>query len=95
MLDINEDSGQVALSAAGLYERFLELVLPGGQALRVLGKDAVVRRDQVDDGSGQRPEIDRGDLRDLLLGSLPLPEGTVRWGAKMTGARRWAAVGTR
>ncbi|MFE2508411.1 FAD-dependent oxidoreductase [Streptomyces naganishii] len=85
MLDIHEDSGQEALRAAGLHERFLELVLPGGQATRVLDKDAVVHLEQDDDGTGGRPEIDRGDLRDLLLGSLP--EGTVRWGAKVTGAR--------
>ncbi|MFB7595315.1 FAD-dependent oxidoreductase [Streptomyces sp. NPDC056160] len=85
MLDIHEDSGQVALRAAGLYDRFRELVLPGGQATRVLDRHAVVRLDEPDDGSGGRPEIDRGDLRDLLLGSLP--EDTVRWGAKVTGAR--------
>ncbi|MEU6477493.1 NAD(P)/FAD-dependent oxidoreductase [Streptomyces sp. NPDC047017] len=85
MLDIHEESGQEALRAAGLHERFQELVLPGGQATRVLDRDAVVRMDEPDDGSGQRPEIDRGDLRDLLLGSLP--EGTVRWGAKVTAAR--------
>ncbi|MFF9408269.1 FAD-dependent oxidoreductase [Streptomyces anandii] len=85
MLDIHDDSGQEALRAAGLHERFLELVLPGGQATRVLGKDAVVHLEEDDDGTGGRPEIDRGDLRALLLGSLP--EGTVRWGAKVTGAR--------
>ncbi|MFE1751185.1 FAD-dependent oxidoreductase [Streptomyces anandii] len=85
MLDIHDDSGQEALRAAGLHERFLELVLSGGQATRVLDKDAVVHLEEDDDGTGGRPEIDRGDLRDLLLGSLP--EGTVRWGAKVTGAR--------
>ncbi|MYR57377.1 NAD(P)-binding protein, partial [Streptomyces sp. SID625] len=36
MLDIHEDSGQAALRAAGLHERFSELVLQGGQATRVL-----------------------------------------------------------
>ncbi|WP_037859191.1 FAD-dependent oxidoreductase [Streptomyces sp. NRRL S-340] len=85
MLDIHEDSGQAALRAAGLHERFRELVLPGGQATRVLDRHAVVLLDEPDDGTGGRPEIDRGDLRDLLLGSLP--GNTVRWGAKVTGAR--------
>jgi len=85
MLDIHDDSGQVALRAAGLYERFRALVHPGGEATRVLDKDAVVRREETDGDRGERPEIDRGDLRDLLLNSLP--EGTVRWGAKVTGAR--------
>ncbi|MCX5063399.1 MULTISPECIES: NAD(P)/FAD-dependent oxidoreductase [unclassified Streptomyces] len=85
MLDIHEGSGQVALRAAGLYEKFRALVHKGGEAMRILDKDAVVRMDEADGGDGGRPEIDRGDLRDLLLGSLP--EGTVRWGARVTGAR--------
>ncbi|OLZ74336.1 FAD-dependent oxidoreductase [Streptomyces sp. IMTB 2501] len=85
MLDIHDDSGQEALRAAGLYEEFLRRVHPGGQAMRVLDRHATVRLAEGDDGSGGRPEIDRGDLRALLLGSLP--EGTVRWGAKVTGAR--------
>ncbi|MEU9307360.1 NAD(P)/FAD-dependent oxidoreductase [Streptomyces sp. NPDC048256] len=85
MLDIHLDSGQEALRAAGLHEKFRMLVLPGGQATRVLDKDAVVRFEGADDGTGERPEVDRGALRDLLLNALP--EGTVRWGAKVTGAR--------
>ncbi|MEU4499245.1 FAD-dependent monooxygenase [Streptomyces sp. NBC_00210] len=85
MLDIHEESGQAALHAAGLHKEFLELVLPGGQAVRVLDKHATVHLDQPDEGDGTRPETDRGRLRDLLLDSLP--EGTVRWGAKATAIR--------
>ncbi|WP_329415819.1 FAD-dependent monooxygenase [Streptomyces sp. NBC_00704] len=85
MLDIHEDSGQLALRAAGLHEEFRKRIMPGGEAVRVLDKDAVVRHAEDDDGAGGRPEIDRGVLRDLLLGALP--GGTVRWGAKVTGAR--------
>uniref|UniRef100_A0AAU2W1S1 Flavin-dependent monooxygenase n=1 Tax=Streptomyces sp. NBC_00008 TaxID=2903610 RepID=A0AAU2W1S1_9ACTN len=84
MLDIHGDSGQAALRAAGLHERFREKVHPGGEAMRVLDKHARVLIEEADDGSGDRPEIDRGDLRDLLLDSLP--EGTVRWGSRITGA---------
>ncbi|MFF7474735.1 FAD-dependent monooxygenase [Streptomyces sp. NPDC008092] len=85
MLDIHDDSGQVALRAAGLHEAFLAHVHTGGQATRVLDRDARVVLDLPDDGAGGRPEIDRGELRRLLLGSLP--EGVIRWGAKVTGAR--------
>ncbi|MDO0924606.1 NAD(P)/FAD-dependent oxidoreductase [Streptomyces sp. TG1A-8] len=85
MLDIHDDSGQEALRAAGLHDAFLARVHPGGEARRILDQHGTVLREGLDDGTGTRPEIDRGDLRDLLLGSLP--EGTVRWGAKVTGAR--------
>ncbi|MFC8448904.1 FAD-dependent oxidoreductase [Kitasatospora sp. NPDC057223] len=85
MLDIHHDSGQVALKAAGLYEEFRALVHPGGEAMRILDRHGVVHREEADHGDGDRPEVDRGRLRDLLLGSLP--EGTVRWDAKITGAR--------
>ncbi|MGW6057057.1 FAD-dependent oxidoreductase [Streptomyces sp. NPDC055189] len=85
MLDIHEESGQAALRAADLYEEFRALIHPGGEAMRVLDKDAVVRMEEADDGDGGRPEVERGQLRDLLLGSLP--ESAVHWGAKVTGAR--------
>jgi 2-polyprenyl-6-methoxyphenol hydroxylase-like FAD-dependent oxidoreductase len=85
MLDIHEDSGQKALRAAGLYEEFRRIIHPGGQALRLLGPDGTVHVSEEDDATGGRPEVDRGELRDLLLGSLP--DGTVRWGRKVTGAR--------
>lgn len=85
MLDIHDDSGQEALRAAGLHEAFRARVHAGGEAMRVLDRHATVRLAADDDGSGGRPEIDRGALRELLLGSLP--EGTIRWGAKVTGAR--------
>ncbi|MER6472301.1 FAD-dependent oxidoreductase [Streptomyces collinus] len=85
MLDIHDDSGQEALRAAGLHARFLTRTHRGGQAVRVLDRHGAVRLDEPDDGTGDRPEINRGDLRDLLLGSLP--QGTVRWGVKVTGAR--------
>ncbi|ANN17734.1 FAD-dependent oxidoreductase [Amycolatopsis orientalis] len=84
MLDIHEDTGQEALRAAGLHDRFRALVHPGGEALRILDRHAVVHLDETDDGDGGRPEVARGDLRDLLLGSLPAD--TVRWGTKITAA---------
>lgn len=83
MLDIHEESGQAALRAAGLLEEFRGLVHPGGEETRVLDPDGTVRHKDVE-ASG-RPEVDRNDLRRILLDSLP--EGAVRWGAKVTGAR--------
>lgn len=81
MLDLHEESGQEALRAAGLHDDFRALVHPGGEAMRILDRDAVVRLAEPDDGDGGRPEIDRGALRELLLNSLLA--GTVQWGMKM------------
>ncbi|UGT60989.1 FAD-dependent oxidoreductase [Nocardia asteroides] len=83
MLDLHEESGQAALRAAGLEAEFRAIVHPGGQAMRVLDRDGRVALAEPDTDGG-RPEVDRGQLRDLLLAALPA--GTVRWGAKVTGA---------
>lgn len=85
MLDIHEHNGQKALHSAGLHEQFLELVHRGGEAMRILDRDGVVYRDESDDGTSGRPEVDRGQLRDLLLGSLP--DGMIRWGHKVVAVR--------
>lgn len=85
LLDIHEHDGQVALKAAGLHDRFRALIHEGGEATRVLDPRGTVLLDQPDDGTGGRPEVLRGELRRLLLESLP--EGTVQWGRKLTGTR--------
>jgi 2-polyprenyl-6-methoxyphenol hydroxylase-like FAD-dependent oxidoreductase len=82
MLDIHEYNGQLALKDAGLFEQFVGIIHPGGQASRVLDKDGNVLHDMPDDGTGGRPEVPRGELRRILLESLPA--GTVRWGHKLT-----------
>ncbi|MFH9008654.1 FAD-dependent oxidoreductase [Streptomyces afghaniensis] len=85
LLDIHDYNGQLALKAAGLLDEFHAIVLEGRQALRVLDRDGTVLLDQPDDGMGGRPEVQRGDLRQLLLDSLPA--GTVRWGHKVSRVR--------
>jgi 2-polyprenyl-6-methoxyphenol hydroxylase-like FAD-dependent oxidoreductase len=82
MLDIHEHDGQRALKAAGLFEEFRELIHAGGQATRILDKEGRVLLDRPDDGTGTRPEVHRGELRRILLDSLP-PD-TIRWGHKVT-----------
>ncbi|MEJ2866496.1 NAD(P)/FAD-dependent oxidoreductase [Actinomycetospora sp. OC33-EN08] len=84
MLDIHEENGQPALEAAGLTEPFRALVLEGREAMRVLDQHGTVLLEEPD-GTGGRPEIQRADLRRLLLDSLP--EGTVRWGHKVAAVR--------
>jgi 2-polyprenyl-6-methoxyphenol hydroxylase-like FAD-dependent oxidoreductase len=82
MLDIHEDNGQLALKAAGLLDEFRRIIHEGGEATRVLDQHGTVLLDEPDDGSGGRPEVDRGGLRRILLDSLP--DGTIHWGRKVT-----------
>ena len=85
MLDIHDYNGQLALRAANLFEEFLKLIHPGGESMRLLDQHGTVLREDSDEGSLERPEVDRGQLRDLLLDSLL--EGQVRWGSKVASIR--------
>ncbi|MEU3496834.1 NAD(P)/FAD-dependent oxidoreductase [Kitasatospora cineracea] len=79
-LDLHADTGQRALRAAGLTEAFRRHARPEGEDMLLLDHTGTVlhRDDTPDDSPALRPEIDRTDLRDLLLDSLP--PGTVAWG---------------
>ncbi|MFC8448162.1 FAD-dependent oxidoreductase [Kitasatospora sp. NPDC057223] len=82
-LDLHEDNGQIALREAGLLEEFFRLSRPEGQEMRQLDPEGtIVFHHTPEEGERFKPEIDRGDLRDLLLDSLAL--GTVRWGHTLT-----------
>ncbi|MGW4494346.1 FAD-dependent oxidoreductase [Streptomyces sp. NPDC004376] len=85
MLDIHDYNGQLALKAADLMDEFRDIVLEGRQAMRFVRRDGTVLLDKEDDGTGGRPEAQRGELRRMFLDALP--EGTVRWGHKVTGVR--------
>jgi 2-polyprenyl-6-methoxyphenol hydroxylase-like FAD-dependent oxidoreductase len=85
MLDIHDFNGQQALQAAGLMDEFRGLILEGRQATRVLDRNGTVLLDEPDDGTDLRPEVHRGELRRMLLDSLP--DNTVRWDHKVTGVR--------
>ncbi|WP_425825505.1 FAD-dependent oxidoreductase [Streptomyces fractus] len=85
LLDIHDYNGQLAVEAADLMDEFRALVLEGHQAMRVLDPDGAVLHEEADDGTGGRPEVYRGELRQILLDSLPA--GTVHWGHKVAGTR--------
>jgi 2-polyprenyl-6-methoxyphenol hydroxylase-like FAD-dependent oxidoreductase len=89
-LDLHPDTGQRALVAAGLIEQFHRYARPQGDEIRILDpaghehahhRGASMPAALVPDQDGilaGRPEIDRTQLRALLLDSLP--EHTVQWG---------------
>lgn len=80
MLDIHEYNGQKAIHAAELWEPFAQLIHKGGEAMRILDHTGAVLRDEADDGELSRPEVDRGQLRDMLIDSLPAD--TIHWDRK-------------
>ena len=82
-IDIHEQNGQLALAAAGLTDEFRAIIRVGGEASRMVDQHGAVLLDEPDDGTGGRPEVLRGDLRQILLDSLP--DETIQWGRKVTG----------
>ncbi|MEU2629191.1 NAD(P)/FAD-dependent oxidoreductase [Kitasatospora sp. NPDC007106] len=94
-LDLHRESGQRALREAGLEAAFLRAARREGQDLRLLDHTGtlLLQEDTPDDAPMDRPEIDRADLRDLLLDSLPA--GTVRWGRTFRHATRRPEGGRR
>ena len=82
-LDIHRNSGQRALEAAGLLAQFYQLARPTAE--RMAAPDGTILEDEpVEEATAYwRPEIDRPDLRRLLLGALT--PGTVVWGRQFEG----------
>jgi 2-polyprenyl-6-methoxyphenol hydroxylase-like FAD-dependent oxidoreductase len=77
-LDLHEESGLMAIQAAGLMDAFRAHYRPGADKLRIIDKHAhIIHEDSDDKNDRSRPEIDRGPLQQLLLDSLS--NGTVVW----------------
>lgn len=84
-LDLHTESGIKALQECGLYEEFIKLARFDGEAFRVTNQylQSFIHFGGTKDAKSTRgrPEIDRIQLRQLLLDSLP--EGLIRWDHKL------------
>ncbi|KAJ5948542.1 hypothetical protein N7454_001849 [Penicillium verhagenii] len=69
-LDLHPTTGQAALLEAGLFPRFQSLAR-FGVPLTIVDSQGKVHISHSREGDTEEPEIDRKDLRDLLLSSVP------------------------
>ena len=83
-LDLHEHNGQAALQVAGLTHEFRAIINSGAAALRVTRQDGMVLAETPDSGLMDKPEALRGEIRRILLESLP--DAAVQWGKKLVSA---------
>ncbi|MBD5656307.1 MAG: FAD-dependent monooxygenase [Candidatus Eremiobacteraeota bacterium] len=76
-LDMHAESGRFAIRCAELEPEFKRIARYEDQESRVYDKHGTLRFVEADVATKDRPEVDRGHLRQMLLDSLPA--GTVRW----------------
>jgi 2-polyprenyl-6-methoxyphenol hydroxylase-like FAD-dependent oxidoreductase len=88
-LDLHEESGLAAIREAGLMEAFTAHYRPGADRIRIMDKQGNIVIDEHAGGKQEnRPEIDRGPLRKILLESLA-PD-TVVWDSHYMGMKEHA-----
>ncbi len=80
-LDLHGDTGQRALRLAGLEEGFRRFARYEDQGMKLFHPDGRLLAEDPDSSGGDRPEIDRTQLRAVLLDALP--GSIVRWGQKV------------
>lgn len=98
-LDLHDDSGQVALQRAGLLEAFRAVARHEGQEARTGDpwSGVITPGGFGPEGSKDKPEIDRGDLRQLFRGEI-YQGGAARYLAGRprkkagNGGSRWKAI---
>lgn len=78
-LDLHPESGQRAIQEAGLTVEFRAALRPDAQNTKLFDKHGTLLREHVaEQDDMDRPEIDRGVLRNILMNSLD-PD-SIRWG---------------
>eukprot|EP00980_Cylindrotheca_fusiformis_P016166 scaffold4805_cov136-Cylindrotheca_fusiformis.AAC.21 len=80
-LDLHSATGQRALKLAGVFSEFQKHIQPGGDALTIRTHQNETL--YQDSGGYERPEIERRDLRMILLNSLEDTNVQIQWGYKL------------
>jgi 2-polyprenyl-6-methoxyphenol hydroxylase-like FAD-dependent oxidoreductase len=81
-LDLHPDSGLRALALAGLMDGFQQIARQDDQEVRIYDQAANLLFEHAGAADGDRPEVDRAELRQLLIASLPA--GTITWSRRIT-----------
>lgn len=87
-LDLHQHSGQRALQAGGLLADFYRLSRAVAERILTPAGQVMVDEPVVADTYYLKPEIDRNQLRQLLLSQLVA--GTIQWGHRLTGLTQQA-----
>jgi 2-polyprenyl-6-methoxyphenol hydroxylase-like FAD-dependent oxidoreductase len=86
-LDLHPETGQLAVHLAELDEQFRAIARYEDQGMRLLAKEGqVLLENRQDQEAGDRPEVDRTELRAMLLDSLDTE--VVRWGCDLRSIRQ-------
>jgi tetracycline resistance monooxygenase len=80
-LDIHKGSGQLALEEAGLLDLYYYYARPTGERNVDIETNILEESMPTEENKYDRPEIDRNDLRKILLDSLD--KNTVVWDSKL------------
>lgn len=81
-LDIHSDSGQKAIIKADLMEEFYRYARPTGEKMADMNGNITSEEMPTEENAYSRPEIDRNDLRKIMLENLE--ENTVVWDSQLT-----------
>lgn len=81
-LDLHKDSGQNAMKKAGLLEYYYEMAIPMGRIIADKEAKIIFSKKVLPEDKYNSPEINRNDLKRILLESLET--NTVVWDRKFT-----------
>src|SRR6266700_3936208 len=84
-LDLHPGSGLDAVYLAGLDTQFQAIARDLDQGFRLLDKVGTVLLEDGEAASQDRPEVDRSELRAMLLDSLA--PGSIQWGSSLGSVR--------